>query len=348
MSVEEKTQIIDWVNEACKSGARQRLACDIFGVSPRALQRWKGADSLIDQRQTTTKYPANKLTALERSRILSVVNSKKYAHLPPSQIVPKLADDGLYLASESTIYRLLKQQGQLTKRTSSCVYNHPKPMPFVATGPNQIYSWDITYLPTDVKGIFLYLYMVIDIYSRKIVGWQVHENESSALASDLMVDICRCENIKRNQVVLHSDNGSPMKGATMLATLQKLGVMPSFSRPSVSNDNAYSESLFRTLKYRPGYPEKKFTGLTQARTWIESFVTWYNDEHCHSGIKFVTPATRHQNKDTEMLAKRQAVYESAKAKNPERWSKSTRNWKPITEVSLNPNNNQKRNNEKAA
>jgi putative transposase len=252
---------------------------------------------LLDKRQTTTKYPANKLTTLERSRILAVVNSKKYAHLPPSQIVPKLADDGLYLASESTVYRLLTQQGQLTKRTSSRVYNHPKPQPFVATGPNQIYTWDITYLPADVKGIFLYLYMVMDIYSRKIVGWQAHDNESSALVSDLMVDICRRENIKRNQVVLHSDNGSPMKGVTMLATLQKLGVMPSFSRPSVSNDNPYSESLFRTLKYRPSYPEKKFTGLVQARTWVDSFVTWYNDEHCHSGIKFVTPVARHQNKN---------------------------------------------------
>jgi transposase InsO family protein len=348
MSVEEKGRIIAWVDKACKDGARQHLACDIVGVSPRALQRWKVADSLIDKRQTIIKYPANKLTALERSRILSVVNSKKYAHLPPSQIVPKLADDGLYLASESTIYRLLKQQGQLTKRTSSRVHNHLKPIPFVASGPNQIYSWDITYLPTDVKGIFLYLYMVMDIYSRKIVGWQAHDNESSALASDLMVDICRRENINRNQVVLHSDNGSPMKGATMLATLQKLGVMPSFSRPSVSNDNAYSESLFRTLKYRPGYPEKKFTGLAQARIWIGSFVTWYNDEHCHSRIKFVTPATRHQNKDTEMLAKRQEVYENAKAKNPERWSGNTRNWKPIIEVSLNPNTEQKINNEKAA
>lgn len=348
MSVEEKGQIISWVDEACKEGARQCLACDIVGVSPRALQRWRVADSLIDRRQTTIKFPANKLTVLERSRILRVVNSKKYAHLPPSQIVPKLADDGLYLASESTIYRLLTQEGQLAKRTRSRVYNHPKPLPFVATAPNQIYSWDITYLPTDVKGIFLYLYMVMDIYSRKIVGWQVHDNESSALASDLMVDICRRENIKRKQVVLHSDNGSPMKGATMLATLQKLGVMPSFSRPSVSNDNAYSESLFRTLKYRPGYPEKKFAGLVQARTWIVSFVNWYNNEHCHSGIKFVTPAARHQNKDSEMLTNRHEVYKKAKAKNPERWSGNTRNWTPINEVSLNPNNQQKINSEKAA
>jgi putative transposase len=146
------------------------------------------------------------------------------------------------------MYRLLKAHGQLTKRTICRVNIHPKPLPFMATGPNQMFTWDITYVPTDVKGIFFYLYMVMDIFSRKVAGWQAHDNESSALASDLMVDICRQENIKRYQVVLHSDNGSPIKGATMLATLQKLGIMPSFSRPSVSNDNPYSESLFRTFK----------------------------------------------------------------------------------------------------
>ncbi len=348
MSVQAKGQIIDWVDQACTDGARQRLACEIVGISTKAFQRWKAAESLIDKRQTTVKHPPNKLSALEQSRVLAVVNSKDYADLPPSQIVPKLADNGMYLASESTIYRLLNANDQLAKRTSTHVYHHPKPLPFIATGPNQIYTWDITYLPTDVKGIFLYLYMVMDIYSRKIVGWQTHDNESSALASDLMVDICQRENIKRNQVVLHSDNGSPMKGATMLATLQKLGVMPSFSRPSVSNDNAYSESLFRTLKYRPGYPEKKFSGLADARTWIESFVSWYNDEHCHSGIKFVTPAMRHQNKDINILAKRHAVYEKAKSKNPERWTGNTRNWSMITEVALNPTNEIKINKEKAA
>jgi putative transposase len=218
----------------------------------------------------------------------------------------------------------------------------------VATEPNQIYCWDITYLPSQVKGRFFYLYMVMDIFSRKIVGWQAHDNESSALASDLMVDICQRENIDKDQVVLHSDNGSPMKGATMLATLQQLGVMPSFSRPSVSNDNPYSESLFRTFKYRPSYPENKFKTLADARLWIEEFVNWYNYSHCHSGIQFVTPAQRHKNKDAEILAKRHQVYQIAKAKNPERWSVNTRNWEPITEVALNPNKAEKKESTKAA
>ena len=176
----------------------------------------------------------------------------------------------------------------------------------------------------------------MDIYSRKIVGWQIHDVESSALASEVMRDICERENIAPNQVVLHSDNGSPMKGATMLATLQALGVMPSFSRPAVSNDNPYSESLFKTLKYRPAYPRRSFADLGIARQWVSTFVHWYNHEHRHSAIRFVTPAQRHAGQDGALLRKRIDVYEAAKASNPERWSGATRNWQPILIVLLNP------------
>ena len=151
-----------------------------------------------------------------------------------------------------------------------------------------------------------------------------------------MKDICQREGIKRNQVTLHSDNGSPMKGATMQATLQELGEMPSFSRPSVSNDNPYSESLFRTLKYRPHYPEKPFSGLTAARDWVQSFVGWYNKEHLHSSIKFVTPEQRHTGKENEILRHRKAVYTHAKSNNPNRWSGEIRNWDAVREVYLNP------------
>jgi len=168
------------------------------------------------------------------------------------------------------------------------------------------------------------------------VGWQVHSEELSLLAADLITDICQREGAERHQVTLHSDNGSPMKGATMLATLQELGVMPSFSRPSVSNDNPYSESLFRTLKYRPEYPEKPFVDLPAARDWVSGFVHWYNDEHQHSGIKFVTPEQRHTGEDIQILTKRKAVYEKAKAQNPSRWTGKTRNWDRIKEVYLNP------------
>ena len=176
----------------------------------------------------------------------------------------------------------------------------------------------------------------MDVFSRKIVGWQVYEEESSALAADLMTDICQREGIARNQVTLHSDNGSPMKGATMLATLQQLGVIPSFSRPSVSNDNPYSESLFRTLKYRPDCPEQPFANLQAARGWVQGFVDWYNHEHLHSAINFVTPEQRHSGEDSVILAQRQQVYLNAQSKNPDRWSSDIRNWEPISVVYLNP------------
>jgi transposase InsO family protein len=332
----ERAEIIELVNESLASGARQPQACEIIGISNRTLQRWQ-QDDTHDGRIDAKHAPANKLTAMERQRIIQTANKPEYADLPPGKIVPKLADKGLYIASESTFYRVLKEAKQLQHRLKSKPDQQiKKPRSLTATGPNQIFTWDITYLPTQVKGIFLYLYLVMDIYSRKIVGWQVHEEESSTLASSLMTDICQREGIMPDQVTLHSDNGSPMKGATMLATLQELGVMPSFSRPSVSNDNPYSESLFRTLKYRPEYPEKPFSNLLSARGWVQGFVDWYNFEHLHSAIQFVTPAQRHTGEDIVILEKRKHVYEQAKLKKPERWSGEIRNWKPVAEVYLNP------------
>jgi len=336
---EDRKDIINLIEEATNAGARQSKACEIIGLSPKTIQRWSQPDNKQDGRIDALHEPANKLTEAECQRLIATANDPEYADLPPSKIVPKLADKGIYIASESSFYRVLKAEKLLKHRQKSKpVRQIKKPKALTATAPNQIYSWDITYLPTEIKGIFLYLYLVMDIYSRKIVGWQVYENESSTQAADLMKDICRREDVERNQVTLHSDNGSPMKGATMLATLQELGVIPSFSRPSVSNDNPYSESLFRTLKYRPEYPEKPFSGLTTARDWVQSFVGWYNKEHQHSSIKFVTPEERHTGKDSEILRHRKEVYSQAKLKNPNRWSGEIRNWDEIREVSLNPDN----------
>lgn len=331
---EEKIQHI---NEAKTAGARQSKACEVSGISTKTFQRWCGKNGGKDGRLETGREPHNKLSELERRRIINTACEDEYAELSAAKLVPTLADKGVYIGSESTVYRVLKAEGQIKHRQkSNPVKKNNRPMPFIATKPNQIYSWDITYLPSAVRGIFYYLYLVLDIYSRKIVGWQVYENESAALAADLMKDICRREGIQRNEVVLHSDNGSPMKGATMLATLQELGVMPSFSRPSVSNDNPYSESMFRTLKYRPNYPEKSFTALACARSWVDDFVQWYNHEHLHSSIQFVTPAQRHVGNDAEILDKRRQVYLAAQQKNPHRWSGNIRNWAVVGEVYLNP------------
>jgi putative transposase len=179
----------------------------------------------------------------------------------------------------------------------------------IAHAPNQVWSWDITYLRSRIMGMFFYLYLVIDIFSRKIVGWEVSDHESSELAADMIGQACRAEGVQENQLFIHSDNGGPMKGATMLATLRRLGVLPSFSRPSVSDDNAYSEALFRTLKYRPWYPNKPFSSIEEAEAWVTEFVRWYNTEHLHSGICFVTPECRHQGHDILVLEKRKRVYE---------------------------------------
>lgn len=325
------------INEARAAGARQSKACEVVGISAKTFQRWTRPDTVQDGRLESQREPPNKLTELERQRVIKVANEPGYADLPPSKIVPKLADEGRYIASESSFYRVLKAENQLSHRQRSKPASaSKKPKALTATAPNQLYSWDITYLPTRVRGLFFYLYLVMDIYSRKIVGWQVYEEESSALAADLMTDICHREGVKRHQVTLHSDNGSPMKGATLLATLQALGVVPSFSRPSVSNDNPYSESLFRTLKYRPEYPENAFADLAAARDWVQGFVDWYNTEHLHSAIGFVTPEQRHTGKDVAILARRKQVYLAARSENPERWSGDIRNWDHVKEVQLNP------------
>lgn len=335
----ERDQVMEMVAEAIVAGARQANACEVISLSQRTLQRWQSDQAAGggDGRSARVQTPSNQLSLLERQRLLAIANSAEFGHLPPSQIVPRLADRGQYVASESTFYRVLKAENQLKHRGAERPAKpRSKPRALSATAPAKLFSWDITYLPTQVKGIYFYLYLFMDIFSRKIVGWQTYDVESSDLASEVMRDICEREDIAPNQVVLHSDNGSPMKGATMLATLQALGVMPSFSRPAVSNDNPYSESLFKTMKYRPAYPQRPFENLLAARQWVGTFVHWYNEEHRHSAIGFVTPSQRHAGVDAALLRKRTDVYEAAKKKHPQRWSGAIRNWKPVLIVHLNP------------
>ena len=265
---------------------------------------------------------------------MRVVNSPRFRDLSPKQIVPILAEEGRYVASESTIYRLLREEGQLQHRgLTRAPRARPRPAEKVADGPNQLWTWDITYLPTSVRGRFYYLYMVVDVWSRKVVGAGVYEKERSKFASEL-ISTCFAREGSKPGLILHSDNGAPMKGATLLATLQGLGVTTSFSRPRVSDDNPYSESLFRTVKYRPGYPSV-FTSVAMATEWVESFVDWYNTKHRHSGIKFVTPEQRHAGRERAILQARDDTYQAACVINPERWSGATRNWAPVEVVKLN-------------
>jgi putative transposase len=310
----------------------------LLGVTVRTVERWEKDDGLIDKRKQAIHLPANKLSEDERNMLLTIANSKMYQNLPPCKIVPMLADEGCYIASESTFYRILQAENQLTHRQLSRPTKHHKPDAYEATAANQVWSWDISYLPTQVRGLYFYLYMIVDIFSRKIVGWSVHEEESSEYAAKLIKQACLDEKINQEQLVLHSDNGSPMKGATMLAMLQTLGVLPSFSRPSVSDDNPYSEALFKTLKYHPTFPKwTKFADINEARAWCEKFVTWYNQAHMHSALKFLTPLQRHNGEDKAILNKRHIIYQTAKKQNPERWSGNSRNWSLPEIITLNPN-----------
>ena len=249
-----------------------------------------------------------------------------------------LADQGVYLASESTFYRVLREYKLQHHRGRASEPARRPAVTHAATGPNQVYMWDITYLNGPVKGQFYYLYLISDLFSRDIVGWEVWEEESAEHASELIQRTCLAQGRLTTQpLVLHSDNGSPMKGATMLETLYRLGITPSNSRPRVSNDNAYAESLFKTLKYRPNYQPKGFASLEEARAWCADFVSWYRHEHHHSGIQFLTPAQCHSGQGKDILSKRHRLYEAAKAAHPERWNgRKTRDWSLPDLVFLNP------------
>jgi transposase InsO family protein len=322
------------VAEAVTAGARRWRACELLGIAVRTLERW--GDDRQDGRHGPKSEPANKLSATERRRILAVATSAEFRDESPKQMVPTLADRGEYVGSESTIYRVLHAEDMQHRRGAARAPTH-RPREHVADGPWQVASWDITYLKSHVRGAFFYLYLVEDVWSRKILDWEVHDVECNELAATL-VERIRRENpgVDLRGWVLHSDNGGPMKGATMLATLQRLGVVPSFSRPSVSNDNPFSESLFRTMKYVPEYPRDGFVTVEAARVWVAAFVAWYNDEHKHSGIGFVAPADRHAGRDVEILAARRDVYERARRRNPARWSRHTRLWNRPDTVTLNP------------
>lgn len=329
--------ILELVAQAQSSGARLGPACGLLGISTRTIERWRTDPPVGDRRLGPHRRPGNALSPAEEAQVVTVLTSSRYAGLSPKQLVPQLADEGLYLASESTMYRLQRRHGLSTKRrTTARTHVTRASTVHQATGPNRVWSWDITWLPTTVRGAFLYLYLIMDVWSRRIVGWHIAERESADLAAALMTRTCSAGNIDPHGLVLHSDNGQAMRGSTMISTLQWLGVIPSFSRPHVSDDNPYSEALFRTLKHTPAYPRLPFADLASATRWVTRFVDWYNDTHRHSAIRYVTPNQRHHGREGAILAGRHELYERMRRANPERWSGRTRNWLPAGSVLLNP------------
>jgi putative transposase len=333
--------VVKLIGEAINSGARQAKACNIIGLKQRNYQRWKKSVKVKPDGRTTNVRPApqNKLTQAEIESMRAVLRCPEYEDLPPSQFVPKLADNGVYIASESSFYRLMKADKLNVHRGKTKAPVKRVKTTHTATAPNQIWCWDITYLPGPAVGIFFYLYLVLDIFSRKIVAWEVHNCERSELASDMIQKAYWREGLHQKEdhaLVLHSDNGSPMKGSSLQVKLADLKIEPSFSRPRVSNDNAYAESIFKTVKYRPNFPYNGFAVIEDAQIWVGGFADWYNEEHQHSGIKCLTPNQRHSGEDVKKTEGRIALYEQSQAINPLRWSGKIRNWVPPTEVHLNP------------
>lgn len=331
-----RSRICDLIEGAYAKGARLKPICKVLGLSGRTYERWRKCPDQEDQRRGPKTAPKNKLSTEEKQTILQHCCSPEFVDESPRKIVVRLLDQGVYVASESSFYRILNENELNAHRGKAHAPRNNRPRELVATRPNQVWSWDITYLRTPVVGTFFYLYLVMDIYSRKILSWHLDVKQSEGASSKLIRKTCEQEGVKENELFLHSDNGGPMRGSTMLATLQKLGVIPSFSRPNVSNDNPFSESLFKTLKYHPTYPSMPFETIQECKKWVERFVAWYNFEHLHSQIGFVTPQCRYLGEDKHVLEKRNSIYADARTKNPARWTKHTRTWESEAFVVLNP------------
>lgn len=342
IDLEDRRALSRDIESAHKAGARLKPACEVAGISVRTLQRWQAEEGLVagDRRpQASRPKPPHALTDEERARILGVANEPRFASLPPARIVPMLADEGVYLASESSFQRVLREHGQMQRRGRAKAPRASRPpSTHVARAPGQVWCWDVTYLPATVQGRWFYLYLILDLYSRKIVGFEVHATDDGEHAARLVRRTALAEGVheRPNRPVLHGDNGATLKATTVLAMLQWLGIAPSYSRPRVSDDNPFVESLFRTAKYRPEFLSRGFADLDQAREWAWVFARWYNEEHRHSGLRYVTPAERHAGEDRKILSRRHDLYHLARASNPRRWTGPTRNWSPIEAVTLNP------------
>jgi putative transposase len=340
--LEDRQTLVHLVTETRVNGGRQAPACALAGIDPRTIQRWRKADGLTrgDRRPDAIRpAPAHALTDEERARIVAVANEPRFAETPPARIVPVLADEGVYIASESSFHRVLRAHGQMNRRGRARPPRRSRPpTTHVATRPGDVWCWDVTFLPATVQGRWFYLYLILDLYSRKIVGFEVHDNDSADHAAHLARRTALAEAVHAMPVkpILHGDNGATLKATTVLAMLHWLGIEPSYSRPRVSDDNPFAEALFRTAKYRPEFPAKGFTELDAARRWAARFVHWYNNVHRHGGIGYVTPAQRHAGDDRALLAARHELYQQAWQSNPRRWSGPTRDWTPVAAVTLNP------------
>lgn len=300
-------------------------ACRAFGVAERTFHhRRAAAQGRLVPRPSRAK-PSDehdpvpwKIPDDERDHIKDVLCSPRFGDLAPAQVYATLLDEGVYLCSERTMYRILHEHDLVRERRRGHRRSGHHPPRVHATGPNQAWSWDISRLRGPVVRSWFYLYVVLDILSRKIVAWSIDTVESDQVAKRLIQTACRREGINPDQLILHSDRGAQMTGTTIAELLEDLGVTRSLSRPRTSNDNPYSEANFKTAKYRPDYPDR-FDTIDEARAWMRRFARWYNQEHYHSGIAYLHPADVHAGRTADIVAARQHVLDTAYRANPERF-----------------------------
>jgi putative transposase len=293
--LEDRQILVRDIEQAGADGARLAPACALAGIDAGTLRRWKVDDGLAqgDRRPDADRpVPSHALSEMERAGIIAVANEPRFAETPPSRIVPTLADEGIYIASESSFHRMLRAHGQMNRRGRA---QPPRalrpPTTHIATGPAEVWCWDVTFLPAQIQGWWFYFYLILDLYSRTIVGFEVHDTDSAEHAAHLARRTALAEGVHAMPVrpVLHGDNGATLKATTVLAMLHWLGIEPSYSRPRVSDDNAFAEALFRTAKYRPEFPIKGFADLEAAREWSARFVQWYNRSSEHTSLYVVGP-----------------------------------------------------------
>lgn len=338
ISPTDRQTAVALICQANANGARYTRASKELGLSIRTFERWRGeGETSHDKRKFSNRaLPKNTLSDAERQEILDTCHKDEFSSLPPTQIIPALADKGIYLASESSFYRVLRKAKELKHRSRSKPANKRGAPIGCASAPGQIWVTDISWLAGPVLEMFYYLYFVMDLYSRKIVGYEVYDCQSSQNLAQVVYRATLAEKSKAPKI-LHQDNGSPMKGSSLVGLCHSLGILPSYSRPGVSDDNPHIEALFRTTKYWPGYPYGGFVSIEQARKWIYDFVFYYNNHHRHSAPKFVTPSQMHTGEAIAILNKRKALYERAKSQRPNRWiGGKTRDWSPTGDTWITP------------
>ena len=292
-----------------------QTSCAALSVPRASFYRWKDQSD----KPTRTYNPPLKLQATERQNVLDILHSTRFVDYSPGEIVPILLDEGQYICSERTMYRILAQENELKERRQRVRGAHQYQKPeLLATGPNQVYSWDITKLKGPQKWNYFYLYVILDIYSRYVVGWMVADRESAVLADRLISEVCRKQKIKPGQLTIHADRGASMTSKLVANLMSYLGITKTHSRPYTSDDNPFSESQFKTLKYCPQFPER-FGCIEDTQTFCRAFFRWYNNEHRHSGIVRLTPQMLHYGHAEGVLKGRNKVLLEASNQHPGRF-----------------------------